>query len=252
MAPVPAPRRGPPRCRSAASGSRSARSIHRVEPAPALRHRRFILRAPFGRDLGFAIVAGRPPLAAGEIRGRVGRHLGGVDGDWETRLLHQPRGGQAHHPRADHRDRSFVPGEAKADRQPRGPPAERDARAAVPIIVDQRLLAERLAAHDEPRGAIRAEAGIGSRNLRRREVDRDQQGCSRRSAAGRSSRSPTAPAPTLRPGTRVCRGREAWPRLSRAGRQASTVSTVSRSLVNTHTSAAIAIARRASFSGSGS
>ncbi len=125
-------------------------------------------------------MAERVELAAGDVGGRVGRQRLGVERDREARLLDQPRGGQAHHAGADHRDRAAMARQAELDREPRRAPGQGDARAAMAVIVDEALVAQRLGADDEARGAIGAQAGEGADDALGRDVDRRQAALPRR------------------------------------------------------------------------
>ena len=94
-------------------------------------------------------MAERAPLAARDVRRGVRRQLVGVDRDGKARLLDQPRGRQPHHPRADYCHRALMAGQTQVGCEPGGAPAQRDSRAAMTVIVHERLVAERLAADDE-------------------------------------------------------------------------------------------------------
>ena len=134
---------------------------HDLEAPPAVIERPGELRFPLWGD---RVVAEQPKgveLAAGDIGGRVRRQRCGVDGDGKSRLLHQPRGREAHHARSDHRDRAAVALEAELGGEFRAAPAERDPAAAVAVIVDQALLAELVGADDEARPSVRPEPGYG-------------------------------------------------------------------------------------------
>ena len=69
---------------------------HDLEAPPAIVERAGELRHELGRDLALVKNGERMELAAGDVRRRVGRKRGGVDRDRKARLLHQPRGRQAH------------------------------------------------------------------------------------------------------------------------------------------------------------
>ena len=103
-------------------------------------------------------MAERAPLAAGDVGGGVGRQRLGVDGDRKARLLDEPRGGQPHHAGAEHRDRALMALQAEQGGELRRAPGQGDAGAAMAVIVDEALVAQRLGADDEAGGAIGAEA----------------------------------------------------------------------------------------------
>jgi hypothetical protein len=147
---------------------------HDLEAAPAVIGGAAELLAPLGCDRALAKVAERVELAAGEVRGRVGRQRGGMDGDREAGLLDQPGRRQPHHARADHGDRPAMPLQAELGRELRAAPAQGDAGAAMAVIVDQPLVPERLGADDEAGGAVRPQARHRPDHPLGRDVDRGQ------------------------------------------------------------------------------
>src|SRR4051812_20790769 len=134
----------------------------------------------------------------------------------------------------------------KLGRQLRRAPAQGDPGAAVAVIVDQPFVTERLGADDEARAAIGTQARDGAYHTAFVDLDRGQ-----RRAAGDARRADRRAAGHERGG--AC-GEGSTIKQHAASLAApaysSTVSIVTRSLVNTQTSDAICIARRARTSGS--
>ena len=135
---------------------------HDLEAAPAVIERAGELRHELRRDVVLVKHGERVELAAGDIRGRVRRKRRGVDRDRKAGLLHQPRRRQAHHAGADHRDRPAVALQAELGRELRRAPAQRDAGAAMAVIVDQPLVAELLRPDDEALAPVGPQAGDGA------------------------------------------------------------------------------------------
>ena len=158
---------------------------HDLEAAPAIIDRGDELGAPLRRHPVAAEVAERMELAAGDVRGRVGRQRLGVDGDREAGLLHEPRGGETHDAGAEHRDRALMALQAELDGELRRSPGEGDAGAAMAVIVDQPLVAQRLGADDEAGGAIGAQARDGADYPVGRDQHARQAACRRRRRAPR-------------------------------------------------------------------
>ena len=106
-------------------------------------------------------------------------------------LLHQPRGRQAHHAGAEHRNRPAVALQAELGRELRRAPAQRDPAAAMAVIVDQPLFAELLRADHEPLAAIRPQARHRADDPARVDVHRHE----RRAARDVRGRAPTVAQP---------------------------------------------------------
>ena len=83
--------------------------------------------------------------------------------DLEPAGLKQPRGGETHRSATDDRDR---PGASAfhnpIDGQTGRPPRQGDATAAVPVVVHEELVAERLRLDAEPRRAKRPKTDDGA------------------------------------------------------------------------------------------
>ncbi len=116
----------------------------------------------------------RRPLGTGRVRRGVGWEVSGVNRDVPTSTLKQPRGGEAHHPAANHRRLARFDLRGLVNRQVRGPPGKGDSPAAVPIVVNHELVANSLGAKHEPRGPIGPEPNHGSNDPVTRDGDRSK------------------------------------------------------------------------------
>src|SRR3546814_9750053 len=106
-----------------------------------------------------------------------------------TRVLHETAGGEAHDAGADHLDRALTAGKPELRRQLRRAPGKGDAGAAMAVIVDEALIAERLGANDESGRAIGAETRHGADHATGRDLDgRQASGRQRRSRPGHRRR----------------------------------------------------------------
>ena len=221
---------------------------HDLPAAPAVIHRRHELPPPIGSHRALAVMAEGRDLAAGNVGGGIRRQGLGVDRDRIAGLLDQPRRGKAERPGPDHRDRSTMARQAQVGRQLGAAPAQRDAGAAVTVVVDEPFVAERLGPNDEARSTIGPEARnradyavlIGKDPRQRRAGSeprrpRPDRGAAAQERGGAGSESSTV--------------KQHRPSLA-AQTDASITSTVTWLLVNTQTSAAMAMARRARISGS--
>jgi hypothetical protein len=144
---------------------------HDLKAPPAVIERAGELGHELGRLIAFPEHGEGMELAAGDVRGRVGRKRGRVDRDGKAGFLHQARRGQAHDTGAEHRDRPAVALQPKLGRELRAAPAERDPAAAVTVIVHQALVAKRLGANDEALAAVGPQSGDGSDQSARIGVD---------------------------------------------------------------------------------
>src|SRR5262249_41699068 len=103
-----------------------------------------------GDPLGVKNRYGRPE-SAGHVRGGV-RGLGfRIDGRLITALRQYTSRGQSDYPAADHRTIAKAGLHPLLDGQLRRPPGEGDPGAAMPVMVDDPLLADSFAADDESR-----------------------------------------------------------------------------------------------------
>ena len=101
---------------------------------------------------------GRSPLAARDVRRRLGREVLGVDRDLGAALLQEARAGQAHGAAAEDRESLLSRRPRFVDGELGRAPGERDAAAAVAVVVDDGLVADLLRPDDEPRRPVRTEA----------------------------------------------------------------------------------------------
>jgi hypothetical protein len=163
---------------------------HDLEAPPAVVERPGELGHELGRLVAIAEHGEGVELAAGDVRGRVGWKRRGVDRHRKAGFLHQPRSRQAHDAGAEHGDRLALPLQPELGRELGAAPAERNPAAAMAVIVDQALVAERLGADDEALAAVRPEAGDGADQPARIGVDRRKRRATadRAGADGRAAR----------------------------------------------------------------
>ncbi len=104
---------------------------------------------------------GRRPLTPRDVRRGLGRQVLRVDRDFPAALLQEARAGQSHRAAAEDRESFLARRPRFVDGQLRGAPGERDAAAAVAVVVHDRLVADLLRADLEARSPVGAQADDG-------------------------------------------------------------------------------------------
>ncbi len=135
------------------------RASHELQLPVGDLHRLAELRFPGRRALG-DVHQPRGRREAGQriVRRRVGRHVGGVDGDLEAAPLELAGRRESNRAAAEHGGATVAVGQRHVGGHRSGAPRQRHAGAAVAVVVDDGLGVEPGVAEDEPRRPVRAQA----------------------------------------------------------------------------------------------
>ena len=103
------------------------------------------------------------PEGSGDVRGRIRWKIARIDRDLESVSLQQSRGRETDDATAQYCDRASPAARGDLfDGEIGRAPGQRHAGAAVSVVVNEQLVAERLGPNDEARGAKRTKSDVGA------------------------------------------------------------------------------------------